>query len=359
MIDRCLSLLLSEGTSGKRTRSTRTALAALVSCVALQATISSEAIEAALVINLDFTNFSTGAPANGDPILGGGTVADAQSVIQTAASIWEQAFANSSSSIGWSTNVGGTLTQTIAVEWAPLSGSTLATGGTGWFSSDGRWSSGTLTWDNDGSSDFFVDATPTESSEWNKVSTRDLSFNGIAMNADRTSYDAAAGVARSNSDMLTVAIHEIGHALGFFDTFPAFAASDLGSDGDVDITGGPFTNAEIVYAGGHTTFQMLSPAGGDFPYDPGGGSFFPPANYYPNVMGSSILTGTRKRLTETDIAIVGQFLQFDMNHVDFDPQPVPEPSSLAVLALGSAALLGSRARQRRRDRKRRLRTGQA
>jgi len=112
---------------------------------------------AQLTINLDFGNFNSGAPANGSSILGGANLSDAQGVIEAAATYWENAFANSSSSIGWSTNVGGNLVQDIDVNWASLGGSTLATGGTNFFG-DGRWGgNSSLTWDNDGSSNFYVD----------------------------------------------------------------------------------------------------------------------------------------------------------------------------------------------------------
>jgi hypothetical protein len=300
---------------------------------------------ASLIINLDFSSFSTGAPSDGSTILGGANLSDAQVVIEKAARYWESAFEVSSSSIGWSSNSGGTLTQNIAVGWGGQGGSTLASGGTNWFGSDGRWASGgSLTWDNDGSSSFYVDTDPTNSSEWNKYSSRDLTFNGVDMNAERVHYDAPAGVARSNSDMLTVAVHEIGHALGILPTFPAYAASDLGSDNDIDITSGVFNGAQIDIDGGHTNFLISTPAGGDFPYDPGGGSFFPESTYNPSVMGPSSTAGTRKLLTEADIAIVAQFLEYDMNTVNFNPSIVPEPSSILLLGLGSLALFVRRSR---------------
>lgn len=301
-----------------------------------------------LIINLDFTNFNSTAPADGSAILGGATRLQAQNVIQEAANIWEAAFANSSSSIAWSSNVGGTLTQTIDVSWAPKGGTTLATGGTNWFLSDGRWGSGSLEWDNDGTSQFFVDPTPSEHSEWQQFSERDLSFNGVDVNVERVHFDAPAGVARSNSDMLTVAVHEIGHALGFLGTFPAFAASDLGSDNDIDITSGALNGAQIPVDGGHTDFVIQSPST-QFPYDPGPGFIFPPFDYGPNVLSPSIQTGTRKLLTESDIATTAQFLEFDMNTVNFNPQmaAVPEPSSFLVL---NGLVIGGLFLRRRRSR---------
>ena len=311
--------------------------------------------QAGLVVNLDFDDFSVGAPADGSTTLGGATLVEAKSVIQAAANYWEAAFTNSSSSINWSSNIAGTLTQNIAVKWASHAGSTLATGGTSWFHSDGRWGSGELTWDNDGSSQFFVDTTPGESSEWRQFSERDQSFSGVDVNVERVHYDAPAGTTRDNTDMLTVAIHEIGHALGFLDAFPAYEASDLDSDSDLDITSGEFAGAEIPINGGHTDVQIPTPAGGDFPYDPEPGLIFPQSDYYPNVMGPSIVTGTRLSLTEADIAIAAEFLEFDMSTVDFSPSltatAVPEPHSVAFLAVGLAWVAR---RQRNLSRRKRL-----
>lgn len=276
-----------------------------------------------LVINLDFTDFATGAPADGSATLGGATVAQAQTVITTAAQYWETAFAGSSSSIAWSTNIGGTLTQNISVAWGTQVGGTLAAGSTSWLFGDGRWRPGTayLSFDNDGSSKFFVDATPQQSSEWSQFSERDLDFNGVSVNSERIHYDASAGSAKDNYDMLTVAIHEMGHALGFLVGFPAYEASDVGSDNDIDITSGPFMGAEIDVSSGHTNFTITDPVAGI-------------SN--PSVMAGSIVPGARKLLTEADIAIVAQFLEFEMSTVNFNPQlsAVPEPSSFALLGLG-------------------------
>jgi PEP-CTERM motif len=289
-----------------------------------------EKSQADLMINLDFTNFNTNAPADGSSILGGASRVDAQNVIQAAANYWTNAFANSNSSRSWA--VAGRLTQNISVGWQSHGGATLATGGTGWFVASGQFSGGLLNFDNDGSSLFYVDSTPSSNSEWLQSSQRTIAFNGVNMNAERVQFDAT-GLARSNNDLLSTSIHEIGHALGFLSSYPGFVDADIGSDGDIDITSGAFNGAQIPVSGGHTSFQLLTPSG-QFPYNPGGGSFAIQP-YHPNVMGPFSFTGTRSLLTEADIAIMAQTLGFDMNTVNFNPSitAVPEPSSIALFSI--------------------------
>lgn len=289
------------------------------------------ASHASLSLTLDFSNFGTGgawSSLHNDAWSGSTSNATkqaaAQSVIQSAADYWMKAFENSTVS----------LSHTISVGWGAEGGSTLATGGTSWSgSAPYPISNGSLTWDNDGTSDFFVDLTPAENSEWAKASARSADLGGGLVNVERVYYNAPSGsAARSNSDMLSTAIHEIGHALGFLNTYPNYDALDVGNDGDLDLSDG----SEIVYSEGHHDYTLLAPETPGFPFDNASIGGNP---YYPTVMGPASYSGTRNLLTAVDILTVGGIHGFD--NLNLNPL-IPEPSSALLLTAGTTCFLRRR-----------------
>lgn len=299
------------------------------------------AAQAQLEINLDYSAFleATYLPAGEideldvdvNAVLNGASLQDAIDAMEHAAAVWEDVFANSSSSLSWAQ--GGVLTKNIDVRWAEKEVGVLASAGPGLVSpSTGQWiTDGQLTWDGDGSSGFFVDTTPGDDAEWRQRSERSISLGGVPVNVERVSYDAPPGVVRNNNDFLSTAIHEITHTLGFVGGYVLFQDADQGGDGDIDITSGPFNGAEVPINGGHTNLSIatpgndaLGPGQSDFPYDPGGGSFSN-GSYNPTNLAASINSGVRLGLTEADILIVAEFLGFDMETVNFNPLSAPPP----------------------------------
>ena len=286
---------------------------------------------AALQITLDFSGFSSASAPTASlyGVTGDATAKNeaVKSVVEAAVQYWESAFDNSTRS----------LSQTIAVTWSSRSPGVLATGGTSWYGGpDFNIANGTLTLDNDGSSSFFVDATPWENSEWLKSSLRTQDFGGGAINAERVFYDAAdtgtTQIVFGHSDLLSVAIHEVGHALGFLSSYPRYTAADTGNDGDLDVAGG----SEIPYTGSHLSYSMSQPSG--FPatgWTYGGA-------YEPADLSASLVQGTRVLLSEADILALAQVQ--GMDNVNTNPTIIPEPAA-AWLAMTFGFLFVTRRRR--------------
>lgn len=283
--------------------------------------------QAALSIDLKFDNFGTEARWDhlyNDAWNASTTAAEkqaaAQNVIRTAANYWEAAFANSTKKVE----------QTINVVWGPRSGSTLATGGTGWNPVTGAISNGILTWNNrdEDPVNFFVDLTPTSNEEWSKSSMRMANLGGVEVNVENTYYNAnTSSTTFMYSDMLSIAIHEIGHALGFLNGY--FPYDDLGHNGYLELDNG----SEIGYSGGHHGFMIDTLKG--YPADGWSGG----PTFYSTVMGPSIMQGTRKLLTDADIWTMASIHGFDNPVLNF---PIPEPATLSLLAVGTLTLLRRR-----------------
>ena len=294
--------------------------------------------QATLSITMNYTSFDTGPTAGtalsdilkNDSWTGSTTDADklttARGVMDTAVSMIENLFSGAT---------GPAVTQTINVGWESHSGNTLATGGTNYFVSAPNYpfGSGSLNWDMDGTSTFFVDSSPLNNSEFSAStpSTRTIDLNGFAINAENRYYANFAGTdAGNNTDMLSVAIHEIMHAVGVLGGYPKFADLDIGSDGDLDLVANGATY-QVAFSGGHTSETL--------PWDgPGtlGGS------YYPNVIGPAIVTGTRGLLTDVDTLLLANIHDQALDDYALVNQPfgtvptlVPEPQTaiLTLLAL--------------------------
>ncbi len=177
---------------------------------------------AELTIHLNFLNpgekssilgFTAGdTPANA---VGGGSL---QQVVQAAADVW-------------STAIEDDLVATIEFGWVPLGGPTLADTFSSPASANTR--SAVIRFDNDGSSNYFIDPTPDDHSEWTALTQAYDDLGGGVINTGRR-YTGATTDAVGRSDLFTVALHEIGHVLGLNALVPGIG-SEINTDNDIDV----------------------------------------------------------------------------------------------------------------------------
>ncbi len=193
----------------------------------------------ALTINLTFDANVPGSTATA------GTV---RHLINSAANMWEDWIEDSHTlnlTIGW-TNTGGS---TLAVHSLTSQSGGRETAGNIDFGSQWSW---------------FIDSTPLDDNEFTMASTiwRDVSasnraawFNGTALNefeVGRTGNATGGGGAAGLTDMLSVALHEMGHALGMSAANTATQAETADGDYDFSTTltrGGAL--AAVIASGGN------------------------------------------------------------------------------------------------------------
>jgi hypothetical protein len=131
---------------------------------------------------------------------------------------------------------------TINYSWAALGGSLgdhslVAQGGV-----PNRETAAQIRFDNDGSSQFFADSTPLDHSEYTTYTESSADLGGGIMNTGRV-YTGATGLAMGSTDLFSVALHEIGHALGLSSANTAFQAENV--DLDIDVTSGAWVGAVL------------------------------------------------------------------------------------------------------------------
>lgn len=285
-------------TSRSETTSRRTTiLAALVLMLGVITLLPSKPASA-LTINRNF--FGGLAPST----VGGGSIVD---IFNTAADWWEASILDDH-------------TLNIDFGWSDLPGNILATAST---SDSIRISNGTVRFDNT-RSDWFLDATPDDSVEYQNFTETNQDLGGGVVNTSRE-FGAFFGDAFSNFDLLTVAAHEIGHLLGVLDLF-----------------GNPMPDPLLIT--GPRPF-----AGTSLDTVPLGGGHLSQFSYPSTVMNPFTSPSVRRHLSAIDILAAAErsdFTELNLNPLA-PPIAVAEPAPLAILSFGLLASLALRRRKAR------------
>jgi hypothetical protein len=266
-------------------------------------------------------NFGGGAaPGN---TAGGGNLVD---VFNAAADWWEMAYPNPNGN-------GTDFAVTINFAWLNIGGGTLAfhslqaQGGV-----PNRETAANIRFDSDGSSVWFLDPTPHLNEEYQTFTESAQDFGAGLINTGRIFTDPI-GAAIGRHDLLAVAKHEIGHALGLSAANTSYQA-ETGLDNDIDVlfAGLPFIGSVIP-----TT-------------NPGVNVFNAHLNIGTALLFPSIGTGIRRIQSGVDILANAQLSRFQNPVLDPGHDGViPEPTSLALLFSGGLCLVGYGRRRKRKQ----------
>lgn len=190
-----------------------------------------------------------------------------------------------------------------------------------------RETEGTILFNIDPSVTYFLDPNPGTSGAYGQFSNTEADLGGGTVNVGRQASANASNDASGRYDLYTVALHEIGHALGF-SSANRVAQSEV-QNGVINITD------PRLFAG------TKIPVTTDLHID-----------QFPNTVNASTLgTGERKLLSCIDVlgaAQISNFQEVDADCGKKQPQPksVPESSTLASLFAVAGILVASRKRVR-------------